>query len=211
MTDHNKSCIHSEIVRRMQNTAEAMIQMNGGLSDALRKTLYRKADEFGIDRQVMENILKNHIPSSPVSDPAARDDKYELSRFLKAQENIYGTVLSELRSGWKQSHWMWFIFPQIEGLGESPVSQRYAISSLDEAGEYLKHPVLGARLLECSKIILFLEGRTALDIFGRPDDLKLKSSMTLFSCVPDTDPVFKAVLKKYFRGSVDSRTIERIE
>ena len=139
------------------------------------------------------------------------DDDFDLSRFLNAQEAIYGKVLAELRSGQKQSHWMWYIFPQIEGLGESAVSKRYAITCLEEARQYLKHPVLGPRLLECADLVLVIEDRSVSEIFGYPDDLKLKSSMTLFSCIPEADPVFKEVLEKYFRGSLDSRTIRQLE
>jgi uncharacterized protein (DUF1810 family) len=145
------------------------------------------------------------------SDTTDSDEAFDLSRFIYAQENIYDAVLAELRSGRKRSHWMWYIFPQIDGLGHSAVSKRYAIRSLEEASQYLKHPVLGARLLECADMVLVIEGRTVSEIFGYPDDMKLKSSMTLFSSIPEADPVFDDVLEKYFHGSLDFRTIRQLE
>jgi uncharacterized protein (DUF1810 family) len=135
-------------------------------------------------------------------------DPYDLKRFLSAQQPIYERVLTELRSGEKRSHWMWFIFPQIKGLGHSPTSQYYAIKSLEEARAYLSHPILGARLVECAEILLGIEGRSADEIFGFPDDLKLKSSMTLFACVTDFTSVFSSVLEKYFDGKRDKGTIK---
>jgi len=135
-------------------------------------------------------------------------DSYNLARFVSAQERVYETVVSELRSGSKRSHWMWFIFPQIEGLGESPTSRYYAIKDAEEARQYLRHPVLGPRLLECAGILLALEGRSASQIFGFPDDMKLKSCMTLFDSVGDSDPVFLRVLDKYFDGKRDQRTLD---
>lgn len=131
-----------------------------------------------------------------------------LSRFIKAQKSVYSDVLAELKSGRKRTHWMWFIFPQIAGLGFSPTAQLYAIKSLDEAREYLKHPILGARLLECSELVLAVKDRSISDIFGYPDDLKLRSAMTLFSCVAEKDSVFDAVLERYFDGKRDARTLE---
>jgi uncharacterized protein (DUF1810 family) len=138
----------------------------------------------------------------------ADNDPYSLSRFINAQETIYESVLAELRSGQKRSHWMWFIFPQIEGLGHSPTSKYYAIKSLDEAREYLNHPILGSRLVECAEIILGIEGRTASEIFGFPDDLKLRSCMTLFSCAAEADSMFDRVLEKYFDGKQDNETLK---
>ncbi len=211
MADIKKSFSYPEIVRRMRNIAEAMIQMNGGLTDALRRTLYQKADEFGVHIQDMENILKAQVPATIINDITGSDDVFDLSRFIKAQKNIYDNVLAELRSGWKRSHWMWYIFPQIDKLGESATSKRYAITNLEEARQYLIHPVLGTRLLKCAKMVLAIEGRSVAEIFGYPDDLKLKSSMTLFSCVPEADPVFKHVLEKYFHGSLDFGTINQLE
>ena len=141
-------------------------------------------------------------PSKNASDP------FGLNRFTKAQERIYGNVLSELKSGKKTTHWMWFIFPQLEGLGRSETARFYAIKSLKEAQEYLNHPVLGSRLRECSALVLGIEDRSVEDIFGFPDHLKFRSSMTLFSCVTNTDPVFEAVLARFFQGKRDTRTLE---
>lgn len=138
------------------------------------------------------------MPASKVS-----NDPYNLNRFLQAQEHVYSNVLTELQSGHKTTHWMWFIFPQIEGLGQSATARFYAIKSLDEASHYLNHPVLGARLVECSEIVLGIQDRSITDIFGWPDDLKLKSSMTLFSCVANSNPVFGKVLDRYFQGERD--------
>lgn len=134
-------------------------------------------------------------------------DPYDLKRFLSAQEPIFESVLAELRNGQKRSHWMWFIFPQIEGLGHSPTSMYYAIKSLDEAREYLNHPILGSRLAECAEILLGFEGKTAAEIFGFPDDMKLKSSMTLFACTANSGSVFERVLEKYFDGKRDENTL----
>jgi uncharacterized protein (DUF1810 family) len=142
-------------------------------------------------------------------DSISRDDPFDLSRFTKAQERIYDTVLAELRSGRKRTHWMWFIFPQIDGLGHSMTTKLYAIKSIEEARQYLKHPVLGARLSECTGAVLAVEGRTVADIFGFPDDQKLKSSMTLFAAVAEnTHSVFISVLEKYFQGVQDDRTLQ---
>lgn len=131
-----------------------------------------------------------------------------LTRFTQAQEPVYPNVLAELKAGRKRTHWMWFIFPQIDGLGFSPTAKFYAIKNLDEARQYLQHPVLGARLVECAEVVLGIQNKSVADIFGYPDDLKLKSCMTLFSCVADPGSVFEAVLDKYFDGGRDARTLE---
>ncbi len=137
-----------------------------------------------------------------------RDNAFDLNRFIVAQESIYGTVLSELKSGSKRTHWMWFIFPQIDGLGHSSTAKHYAIKSIEEAGAYLNHPVLGPRLTECSEALLAVEGKSVSQIFGYPDDMKLKSSMTLFASVAKVhDSVFVRVLDKYFHGQQDDRTL----
>jgi len=143
------------------------------------------------------------MPTSKVS-----NDPYNLNRFLQAQEHVYSNVLAELQSGQKTTHWMWFIFPQVEGLGQSAPARLYAIKSLDEATQYLNHPILGARLLECAEIVVGIHGKSISDIFGWPDDLKLKSSMTLFSRVANSSPVFGLVLERYFQGEPDARTLE---
>lgn len=135
------------------------------------------------------------------------DDPYDLLRFIDAQEGIYPQALDEIKHGHKRSHWMWFIFPQIEGLGSSPMSKRYAIKNLAEARQYLGHPVLGARLLECAQALLEVEGRSAAEIFGYTDDLKLKSCMTLFAQVAEPVCVFEGVLEKYYRGQQDKQTL----
>ena len=130
-----------------------------------------------------------------------------LNRFTEAQETVYPQVLRELKNGKKTSHWMWFIFPQIEGLGYSATARYYSIKGIKEASEYMAHPILGARLLECANIILKIEGKTADDIFGYPDNIKLKSSMTLFNSVTPERNVFGNVLKKYFSGEQDEQTL----
>lgn len=139
------------------------------------------------------------------------DDPFDLNRFTEAQEGIYDRVMAELRGGWKRSHWMWFIFPQIEGLGRSSVSRRYAIKSMEEAREYLKHPLLGPRLSDCAQTVLDIEGRSASEVFGFPDDLKLRSSMTLFATVSEPGSVFALVLDKFFNGDRDERTLQLLE
>lgn len=130
-----------------------------------------------------------------------------LERFLDAQKNTYSDALSEIRNGRKQSHWMWFIFPQVQGLGNSEYARRYAIRDLEEATEYLNHPDLYARLIEISNAMLQASHNNATAILGTPDDMKLHSSMTLFSLVKGADPVFEQVLKKFFGGKRDEKTL----
>ena len=142
------------------------------------------------------------------SDMGNTKDAYNLKRFVEAQEGIYGQALRELRNGQKESHWMWFIFPQIDGLGSSSTARHYAIKSLEEARAYLAHPVLGTRLKECCEAILAIRGRTASEIFDFPDDLKLRSSMTLFAVAEKGDSLFSRVLDKYFGGKMDERTLQ---
>jgi len=139
-----------------------------------------------------------------------QEDPFHLARFVSAQEGVYATALSELRSGRKRTHWMWFVFPQVSGLGYSATSQRYAIHGLDEARAYLNHPVLGARLRECAEAVLAVEGRSASEIFGPPDDVKLRSSMTLFAQADGPDSVFAQVLVRYFGGEQDAETLRRL-
>jgi uncharacterized protein (DUF1810 family) len=135
-------------------------------------------------------------------------DPFNLERFLEAQKTIYERVTTELRAGQKSSHWMWFIFPQIRGLGHTETSIFFSISSVPEAKAYLNHPVLGPRLRECCELLMQIEGRSASQIFGSPDDLKLRSSMTLFAQVTDRDSIFKRVVKRYFEGQLDQRTLD---
>ena len=130
-----------------------------------------------------------------------------LKRFLDAQANDYTRAFAEIKQGRKQSHWMWYIFPQLSGLGFSDMARFYAIKDLQEASDYLTHPVLGSRLIEIASALLGIEGKTANQVMGNPDDLKLRSSMTLFSLVPGADPVFQAVLDKYFSGLPDPKTL----
>ncbi len=134
-----------------------------------------------------------------------------LKRFLDAQATDYAGALAEIENGRKQSHWMWYIFPQLAGLGHSETAKFYAISGLNEATAYLSHPVLGSRLIEISSVLLTIEGKTATQIVGTPDDLKLCSSMTLFGIVNDADPVFQAILDKFFACVPDQRTLDLIE
>lgn len=138
------------------------------------------------------------------------DDPFHLDRFVRAQAPIYDQVLDELRRGQKQTHWMWFVFPQLDGLGASPTSRFYGISGADEARAYLRHALLGPRLLECAATLLQIERRTALDILGSPDDLKLHSSATLFAHVSSADSPFHQLLEKYFQGKRDERTLRRL-
>jgi len=138
------------------------------------------------------------------------DDPFDLQRFVDAQAPVYDRVITELREGRKRSHWMWFVFPQIAGLGYSPTSRTYAITSRAEARAYLAHPVLGARLTECAGVLAGLRGRTAEQVFGEVDALKLCSSMTLFLHAAPAEPLFRQVLDQYFGGMTDSATEQRI-
>ena len=137
-------------------------------------------------------------------------DPYNMRRFLDAQDPVYAQVCSELRAGRKRSHWMWFIFPQIQGLGYSPLAKKFAISSVDEAKAYLDHPILGARLKEFCRLVNRVEGRSIEEIFGYPDDLKFRSSMTLFAHAASDDQIFRDALEKYFNGEDDPATVERL-
>jgi uncharacterized protein (DUF1810 family) len=139
------------------------------------------------------------------------DNTFDLNRFTDAQAGIYETALAELKNGQKRTHWMWYIFPQIDGLGRSATAKRYAIKSMEEARQYLNHPVLGSRLLECAEAVLAIDGRTASEIFGYPDDLKLKSSVTLFASVAPLGSVFVRVLNKYFHEERDVMTLRLLE
>ena len=146
----------------------------------------------------------------PFSSQPSSSNPFNLERFILAQERVYFHVLSELGAGEKMSHWMWFIFPQIRGLGRSPVSVEYAISSRDEARAYLQHPILGPRLKECTGLVLRVEGRSAFEIFDEPDDMKFRSCMTLFAQVSEDDDIFQRALDKYFDGVPDRLTLDRL-
>ena len=137
-------------------------------------------------------------------------DPFALARFVEAQRDCYAQALAELRAGRKASHWMWFVFPQFEGLGMSATSRRYAIRSLAEAQAYLRHEVLGVRLLECTEAVNRLDGRSAHAIFGSPDDMKFRSSMTLFELVAGPASAFAAALDRYFAGERDALTLELV-
>ena len=135
-------------------------------------------------------------------------DPYNLQRFIDAQKDVFETACAELSAGHKQSHWMWFIFPQLKGLGRSPTAQFYGISGRQEAQAYLRHPVLGQRLRHSTQLLLAVQGRSIRDILGSPDDLKFRSSMTLFSRVTEDNQVFLDALSKYYAGNSDERTLE---
>ena len=137
-------------------------------------------------------------------------DPHDLDRFVQAQQACYAQALAEIRSGRKRSHWMWYVFPQFDGLGYSSTSRRYSIKSLAEAEAYLRHPTLGPRLLECCDAVLGVEGRSAFEIFGSPDDMKLRSCATLFARVSPPGSVFDRLLDRYFHGRRDDATLRLV-
>jgi uncharacterized protein (DUF1810 family) len=139
------------------------------------------------------------------------DDPHDLNRFVEAQEDDYERALSEIVGGRKRTHWMWYIFPQIDGLGFSSISKRFSIKGVEEAKAYLDHPILGPRLLKCAEAVVGVEGRSATEIFGSPDDLKLKSCATLFACVLPPGSVFDRLLAKYYAGARDEKTLQLLE
>lgn len=138
------------------------------------------------------------------------NDPFDLQRFIDAQDPVFEQVRAELRAGRKRSHWIWFVFPQLAGLGSSALAQRFAISSLQEAAAYLRHPVLAARLTECTQLVLAAEAASAEDIFGPVDAMKFRSSMTLFSYAAPDNPLFREALQRYFGGQPDPLTLERL-
>ncbi len=168
-------------------------------------TFFNEADKKG------KNSAQGEIKMIHTNKEIDSNDPFDLARFTVAQEGIYDQVLSELTNGRKRSHWMWFIFPQIDGLGHSPTAKRYAIKSEKEAREYLAHPILGTRLVECATTVLDIEGRTAPQIFGSPDDVKLRSSMTLFASIAEPQSIFDLVLDKFFSGHRDPKTLALLE
>ncbi|WP_197377375.1 DUF1810 domain-containing protein [Mycolicibacterium baixiangningiae] len=137
-------------------------------------------------------------------------DPFDLQRFVDAQETVYDTVIDELRAGHKRSHWIWFVFPQLRGLGRSATAQHYGIASREEAVAYLAHDLLGPRLRECTRLVLAIEGRSIGEVFGSPDDLKVRSSMTLFARCTDDNADFLGVLDKFYGGAEDPATVERL-
>jgi uncharacterized protein (DUF1810 family) len=138
------------------------------------------------------------------------NEPHNLQRFATAQDSVYENVLSELRQGRKTSHWMWFVFPQLKGLGSSAMADEFAIASIGEAQTYLDHPVLGHRLRECTRMVMDVRGQSIEQIFGYPDYLKFRSSMTLFAQAAQHDEVFQAAIAKYFQGNHDPLTIEKL-
>lgn len=142
---------------------------------------------------------------------ADADDPHDLSRFVQAQELDYQQALTEVRAGHKQSHWMWYIFPQFDGLGFSPTSRQYAIKNIAEAKAYLTHPTLGPRLVECCEAAVSVEGQSAAEIFGSPDDMKLRSCATLFATVSPPGSVFERLLDKFFHGTPDEKTLRLMD
>jgi len=143
-----------------------------------------------------------------IGDNCSVNDPYNLQRFVDAQNPVYEQVCMELRNGQKRTHWIWFIFPQLRGLGHSPMAEAFGISSREEAAAYLKHPVLGPRLAECTQLVNLIEGRSVNQILGYPDDLKFRSSMSLFALVASEGQVFRDALEKYFGGEMDRLTVQ---
>jgi uncharacterized protein (DUF1810 family) len=141
---------------------------------------------------------------------AAPDDPYDLQRFVDAQSGVYESVINELRAGRKRSHWIWFVFPQIQGLGRSPTARRFEIASTDEARAYLAHELLGPRLRECARLVSQIDGRSIEEVFGWPDYLKVRSSMTLFARSTDDNGDFLAVLEKFYGGEEDPATLAKL-
>ncbi len=151
--------------------------------------------------------LKARTRMSTSFEAGSSNDSHNLHRFLEAQEHQYKQALEELKQGRKRSHWIWYIFPQWDGLALSSTSKRYSIKSVEEAEAYLNHPILGPRLLECSEAVLGVEGRSAREILGSPDDLKLRSCATLFACFSPADSVFDRILAKYYQSEPDEKTL----
>jgi uncharacterized protein (DUF1810 family) len=149
--------------------------------------------------------------SNPIRHSQSSGDVFELERFVSAQADLIEQVCRELADGQKRTHWMWFVFPQLRGLGQSATAHRYGLSGLEEAHAYLQHPVLGPRLVECTSLVNAVRHRSAHDIFGSPDDLKFRSSMSLFSRVPRSSPVFLWALENYFGGVPDPRTLQLLQ
>jgi uncharacterized protein (DUF1810 family) len=155
-----------------------------------------------------ETVRRQEASMTSPHDPRISNDPYDLARFVRAQENDYEHALSEIKGGRKRTHWMWYIFPQIDGLAFSSTSKRYSIKSVAEARAYLNHPILGPRLLASAEAVVRVEGRSATDIFGSPDDVKLRSCATLFACVSPRNSVFGRLLDKYYGGERDGKTLE---
>ena len=149
--------------------------------------------------------------SDPDTDPDNDTDPHQLQRFVQAQAPVYADICAELAAGAKASHWMWFVFPQLKALGRSSTAQFFGLASSEEAQAYWRHPVLGSRLRHCTELVLAIEGRTALQIFRSPDNLKFHSSMTLFAHAAPQEPLFRRALDKYFDGKSDAATVELLQ
>ena len=162
----------------------------------------------GLERLRSKAETARLVDRLPTRSTLGMDDAFDLQRFVDAQGPVYAQALAELRAGRKQTHWMWFVFPQVAGLGLSPMAQRYAISGLDEARAYLAHPVLGPRLRECVAAVLAVEGRTAPEVFGHPDHMKFHSCLTLFAEAADDNADFRAALERYHDGAPDPATLQ---
>jgi uncharacterized protein (DUF1810 family) len=159
---------------------------------------------------VLQSFFSPEAGMANLSDSRGADDPYELNRFLEAQDDDYEQALREIRNGRKLTHWMWYIFPQIDGLAFSSTSRRFSIKSIEEAKAYLDHPVLGPRLLECAEAAVRVEGRSATDVFGSPDDLKLRSCATLFASVSPRGSVFERLLERFYQGEGDAKTLRSL-
>ena len=168
------------------------------------------ADIGGLMRRALFSGGESRGMANP-NEPGGASDRCDLDRFVEAQDDDYEQALSEIRSGRKRSHWMWYVFPQLDGLGFSSTSKRYAIKSKAEAAAYLSHPVLGPRLRECAEAVLQVQGRSALEIFGSPDDMKLRSCATLFARVSPAGSVFHRLLDNYFQGEPDAKTLRLLD
>ncbi len=147
---------------------------------------------------------------SDMQDDVSSLDPFDLTRFVEAQERVYPYALAEIRAGEKETHWMWYIFPQIDGLGFSSMAKKHAIKNMDEAKAYLAHPLLGQRLRECFEALLAIEGRSAYQIFDSPDDMKLRSCATLFASAAEKPNLFERILEKYYEGERDTKTLKLI-
>lgn len=164
----------------------------------------RQSDAVRIESCASHSLLDITADRLDVNDP------HHLQRFVDAQNPVFACVCVELREGLKRGHWMWFVFPQVRGLGHSQLARQFAIASREEAEAYLNHPVLGPRLRHCAQLVVLVEGRSIEQIFGYPDDLKFRSSMTLFAHSTSDNQVFKDALQKYFGGGFDPFTLERL-
>jgi uncharacterized protein (DUF1810 family) len=169
-------------------------------------------DDRGLARRIIHRWLGSRERDLMLgaNEHDAAPDPWNLNRFIQAQEDAYDPALQEIRRGRKQSHWMWYVFPQFAGLGQSTVAKHYSIGSIAEAEAYLAHPLLGPRLIECFQSVLLIQGSTAHEIFGSPDDLKLRSCATLFASISPKGSIFTRLLEKYFEGSPDGRTLQLI-